>query len=140
MDKKAVAVDLDGVLAEYDGFKGIDVIGDPIPGAREFMKKLKEAGAWLIIHTCRVSEIIEGDEKFANNLAIKKRVEIVWRWLCKHDIPCDEIWAKRGKPYAVAYVDDRAVVLNRRYRPRFEEGYEFAWKECLELLEGKENE
>ena len=30
-----VAVDLDGTLAEYDGWKGEDVIGDPLPDMAE---------------------------------------------------------------------------------------------------------
>lgn len=35
MQKKTVAVDLDGVLADYStGWQGIEHIGDPIPGAR----------------------------------------------------------------------------------------------------------
>ena len=30
-----IAIDLDGTLAEYDGWKGIDNIGKPIKGAVE---------------------------------------------------------------------------------------------------------
>ncbi len=38
---KSVAIDLDGVLATYDGWKGADHIGKPIDGARAFLKELK---------------------------------------------------------------------------------------------------
>ena len=36
-----VGVDLDGTLAQYDGWKGVDHIGDPVP------KMLERVRNWL---------------------------------------------------------------------------------------------
>src|SRR6185369_12895891 len=37
-------VDLDGVLAKYDTWKGLFTIGEPFPGARKFMHDLMKLG------------------------------------------------------------------------------------------------
>ena len=34
MEKKTICVDFDGVIAQYDGFKGNDIFGDPIDGVQ----------------------------------------------------------------------------------------------------------
>jgi len=99
--KRTVAVDLDGVLAQYTGWKGIDHIGDPIPGARAFLQTLRERFE-VVIHSCRCNT--ELNREGANLLRNRIR-----DWLEKHDLPYDHIWAEAGKPAAVAYVDDRAV-------------------------------
>jgi hypothetical protein len=100
--KKSVAVDVDGVLARYNGWKGVREIGKPIDGAREFLAKLQEK--WrVIIHSTRLSESVNSDYD---------RWELagyVAGWLMGHDLPFDEVWTEGGKPKAVAYVDDRGV-------------------------------
>ena len=102
MYRKTVAVDLDGVLAVYDGWKGENIIGDPMPGAREFLQKLKKKYD-VVIFTSR-----------ARNVA--------WDWVHKHDLAkyVDEINycpvnIRFGKPVAVAYVDDRAVKFDGNF-------------------------
>ncbi len=102
--KKSVAVDLDGVLAKYTGWKGERIIEEPMSGAREFLENVSKK-YHVIIHTTR------------------KR-EIVWEWL-KHygldssvtDVNYCLVNQREGKPVAVAYVDDRAV----RFTGDFEE-------------------
>lgn len=42
MEKKTICVDFDGVIAQYDGFKGNDIFGDPIDGVQSAMEVLKE--------------------------------------------------------------------------------------------------
>ena len=100
--KKSVAVDLDGVLAEYTEWKGIGHFGDPIPGAVEFIDALREHFD-IIIHTVRCSSEINGPE--SANLLVKR----VRNWLDKHGFHYDHIWSEPGKPLAVAYIDDRAI-------------------------------
>ncbi len=99
---KQVAIDLDGTIAHYDGFKGEDIIGDPLPGAREFINILITSGFEIIIHTTRGSEVTK-------------------RWLEVHEIPYHFIndnprirGGNQGKPIAVAYVDDRAVNVRNK--------------------------
>jgi len=43
MKKRVVVVDFDGVIAEYNGWKGIDVFGRVLPYARN---ALEEFRAW----------------------------------------------------------------------------------------------
>lgn len=51
-----VGVDLDGTLAHYDGWKGDDVIGAPIPAMVDRVKALLERGVDVRIFTARVTE------------------------------------------------------------------------------------
>ena len=98
---KTVAIDVDGVLAQYDGWKGPDVIGDPIPGARGFLEELNKRGFRIVIHTTRTRDF-EGTDHKARCAAVKK-------WLVKHNLPHHVLHTQIGKPIACAYVDDRAV-------------------------------
>jgi hypothetical protein len=50
-----IGVDLDGTLAHYDGWKGIDHIGQPIPAMVERVKKWLEDGRTVKIFTARVA-------------------------------------------------------------------------------------
>ncbi len=100
--RPTVAVDLDGVLARYDGWRGIDHIGDPLPGAVEFTRRLS-AFAEVLVWTTRCSP--EANPPYdAGEL-----VGIVMDWLNRHGFCWHRIWAGHGKPIAAAYVDDRAV-------------------------------
>lgn len=92
--KPRICVDLDGVLARYEGWAGREAIGDPLPGALEFIQALREF-AEVIIHTSRADQTAG--------------MESVASWLEKHAIPHDAIHTGPGKPKAMAYVDDRSV-------------------------------
>lgn len=99
--KKTVAVDLDGVLARYDGWRGIDHIGEPIPGARAFVRVLREQFEVVIFTTrCNTKLNREGANLLRNRIR---------DWLDQHGFEYDDIHTDQGKPAAVAYVDDRAV-------------------------------
>ncbi len=98
---KTVAVDVDGVLARYDGWKGPGVIGEPIRGAKEFMESLRKDGFRVIIHTTRTKDF-EGEDHVL-------RIRSVRKWLEENNIPYDDLHTEIGKPIACAYVDDRAV-------------------------------
>jgi len=101
--RQTIAVDLDGTIASYDGYKGAEEIGDPIPGAKEFMallcKKYK-----VLVFTCRVS--VEFNPGYTGD----HLKGIIVNWFQRHNIPYHEIYVGQGKPLASAYVDDRAVV------------------------------
>ena len=56
---KYVAIDLDNTIAKYDGWRGLDHIGEPIEGVREQIDRLVEAGFKIIIHTCRHLKSLE---------------------------------------------------------------------------------
>lgn len=99
--RKTVAVDLDGVLARYDGWQGVDHFGEPLPGSRAFLRKLRETFE-VVIFTTRCNA--ELNREGANLLRNRVR-----DWLDAHGFEYDHIHAEQGKPPAVAFIDDRAV-------------------------------
>ena len=95
---KVVAVDLDGTLLEYDGWKGPAHFGQPIPGVVKALFELKKAGWAVAIWTTRRTDY-----------ALKAHLD-------KHDIPYDFINKNPFGPsngshkiFADVYLDDRAV-------------------------------
>ncbi len=81
-----IALDFDGVLAEYAGWKGEDVTGSPIQGAREFVLSLLGKGYGAVMYTCRRADVVE-------------------RWLRDNGFPL--LAVSDTKPQALLYVDDR---------------------------------
>lgn len=107
--KPRICVDLDGVLAKYKGWKGLDHIGDPIPGAKAFVEELDKF-AEIVIFTSRCStELLEATSSKATlgNLRIR-----IIEWLERHDIPFADVYVGQGKPRAAAFIDDRGVHCN----------------------------
>lgn len=96
-----ICVDLDGVLAKYDGWRGIEHFGEPIPGAIEFTRDLSQ-WAEIVIYTARCN-------KKEDRRPIRELREFVRVWLDGHGFAWDEIYTSQGKPFADAYIDDRAV-------------------------------
>ncbi len=94
--RRTIAVDFDGVIAEYDGWKGVGVLGAPRADVREVLQTLRAEGWKIIIHTTRSEQ------------------EIV-DYLVRHGIVYDEInrnsdYKTQGvKPVADVYWDDRAI-------------------------------
>lgn len=123
--KPTVCVDLDGVLAQYDGWLGVERIGAPIQGAKEFLCDL-HAIARVVIFTVRTNLTEQGDDR---------GLTAVRNWLERREMPYDEIYTGQGKPIASAYVDDRAVYcapLTTPVEPVYM--YQQAFKECQRLL------
>jgi hypothetical protein len=91
-----VAVDLDGVIAEYDRWEGVGIIGSPRPDVVQALRILRSEGWKVVVHTTR------SEEEIADYLHCNK-------------IPYDEInrnssYQNTGqKPVATVYWDDRAV-------------------------------
>jgi len=126
--RKTVCVDVDGVLAQYDGWKGVDHIGDPIPGAVEFTRSLAKH-ADILIYTTRCCEEINRPEK--SHLLVNR----VRDWLDRHGFAYHAIWDGQGKPICAAIVDDRAVSL--RPQPGHEiASYTMALAAIQHLCEG----
>jgi len=102
--RKCVAIDVDGVLAIHDDWKGVDVIGLPIQGAVEFVATVAEH--WdIVIHTCRCTPSL-------NRLAAHLLVNRLRAWLDEHGFVYHHIWAEEGKPVADYYIDDKGVYCN----------------------------
>jgi hypothetical protein len=92
---KTIAVDFDGVIADYDGWKGFGVLGPPRSDVAEALRLLQAEGWKIIVHTTRGEAEISA-------------------YLLQHAIPHHEInrnsdYRTMGvKPVADVYWDDRA--------------------------------
>jgi hypothetical protein len=85
-------VDLDGTICtEEQTFER--ALAKPIPGAREALKALIEAGHTVIIYSSRSWSELRMTEA----------------WLKSHDIPYSGLHL--GKPVADLFIDDRAVTF-----------------------------
>jgi len=94
--KKTVAVDLDGVLAKYTGFKGSKIIEDPAPTAKKLLQELSKEYI-VAVYTSRQTEVAVAWLERYNLLNYIDAVNYC------------QIERRAGKPVAVAYIDDRAV-------------------------------
>lgn len=110
MFKKTVAVDLDDVLADYsEGWQGIDKIGEPIKGAKEFLLELSEFAEVLIYTTRCNAGVSDRDGRTPFQLEL-----IVRKWLTDHNLKFDKVWVGQGKPLCAAIIDDRAIQCTPR--------------------------
>lgn len=96
-----ICVDLDGVLASYSGWKGLEHFGAPIAGAVDFTRELS-GWAEVVIFTSRC-------QRNDNKYSIAERKKLVAQWLDENGFSYDEIYTGQGKPFATAYIDDRGV-------------------------------
>jgi adenylylsulfate kinase len=94
--RSTIAVDFDGVIANYEGWKGERVLGAPRNDVISALTQLKAEGWKIIVHTTRGASDIRA-------------------YLTDARVPFDEInensdYSNRGhKPVARVYWDDRAV-------------------------------
>ena len=99
MSKKSrvFAFDFDGVIAQYEGFVSATHTGEPIQEVVEAIRKLKESGHKILLHSTRGDDLLK-------------------TYCTEHNIPFDYInnnpeleGENPGKPIAYVYIDDRAV-------------------------------
>jgi len=95
-DRLTVAVDFDGVIMKFTGWKGKFVFDEAISGASTFLKALSSEYR-VVIMTAR-PDIAE-----------------VWSWLAERNLSqwVDEI--TNQKVPAFVYIDDRAVQFNGNF-------------------------
>lgn len=95
-----VAVDFDGVISAYTGWKGKGIFAAPVAGCKDMLDKLREEGWVIIVHTTR------------------SETDQIITYLAENQIPYDYInynpknveqGLNQGKPLADVYIDDRAI-------------------------------
>ena len=93
--RPTIAVDFDGVIADYDGWDGSGALGLPRPDVIEALTALRKEGWKVIVYSCRSSSEIAP-------------------YLEENSVPFDEINTNSEcstagvKPVATVYWDDRA--------------------------------
>ncbi|RJO60796.1 MAG: hypothetical protein C4542_08070 [Dehalococcoidia bacterium] len=98
-DKPLICIDFDGTIAQYDGWKGIGVFGEPLPGVAAALARLRDSFRYQIcVFTTR------------------GEVDAIRDYLKRNCIPFDYIndapvmdGQNPGKPPAKYFIDDRAV-------------------------------
>lgn len=86
---RTVCVDFDGVLADYHGWKDVNTLDPPYPGALEFVERCLDEGYKVTVHTTRDPGQISV-------------------WLNAHKFPQAVEISIGRKPMASVYIDDRA--------------------------------
>jgi hydroxymethylpyrimidine pyrophosphatase-like HAD family hydrolase len=93
--RPTIAVDFDGVIADYGGWEATGVCGLPRPDVIEALTTLRAEGWKIVVYSCRSSQVIEA-------------------YLLENAVPFDEINQNSSydtggpKPVATVYWDDRA--------------------------------
>ena len=92
----SIYVDLDGTLAVYNGWKGADQIGPPVPAMLERVQNWLRTGKTVKIFTARA--------------CIPDQIPPVQAWLAQHGLHMCEVTCIKGMD-GVEFWDDRAVTV-----------------------------
>ena len=106
--EKIAAVDFDGTIKPWHGGLFGDI--EPLPGAAEAVRKLKDAGYTIFIFTSRLSTFWHHAEGWDTTEATREQVEYIRGYCEKYDIPADFVTAE--KIPAECYLDDKALQVD----------------------------
>ena len=118
---KRLIVDLDDTVSIT--IKGDYINSSPIPEIIEKLKKYKEKGFEIVIHSSRNMRTYESNLGKINIFTLPNIID----WLRKHDVPFDEVYV--GKPWCGFdgfYIDDKSI------RPS--EFIKYSYDEIQEIL------
>lgn len=96
-----IAIDFDGTIVDHL----YPDVGDPVPGAIEWIKKFQEVGAKIILYTMRSDGGSDGDV-LSDAVKFCEDNEIELYGVNKN--PTQSSWTKSPKVYAHVYIDDAA--------------------------------
>lgn len=96
--EKQIAVDLDGTLAEYHGWEGMENIGEPIESMMKRVVAWLEAGKKVVIFTARAND--------------PEAAFYIHEWLLKHGLPALEVTHIKRKQFT-EFWDDRAISVQK---------------------------
>lgn len=118
---RVICCDFDGVIAPF-GY--IDSDPEPLPGAAESLRRLRDHGFRIVILTSRMSPKWLASAGYdAEDMRAK-----VSSFLDRNDIPFDDITAE--KVPAIAYLDDRAIRVASGELPAAVDWILFARNDC----------
>ena len=109
--------DLDGTLAKYDGWKGIDHIGEPVASIVELMKKMVGSGLRVKILTARVSPRTKPEDRpnpyLENHWCISNPADMPWatknRWTAREFIQ-EWCWRNLGFVPEITHQKDHLML------------------------------
>jgi len=118
-----IVFDFDGVLCEYEGWRGHDKIGKPIPEWVDAVKRWSGWGHKIKLHTTRLNPFPFGDDKIDEEVVSLMAKRSIINWLSDAGIlDCFTIISEY-KPYGDFYIDDRNPGFNEWNPERIEEHY-----------------
>ncbi len=104
-----VCIDIDGTLCEIKQAHQTYADVQPLAGAVEQLKAMRDAGYYIILATARHMKTCDANV----GMVIARQGKTLLQWLDDHQIEYDEIWF--GKPNADLYIDDRALRFNNNW-------------------------
>ena len=104
-----VCIDIDGTLCEIRQAHQSYADVQPLAGAVEQLKAMRDAGYYIILATARHMKTCDSNV----GMVIARQGKTLLQWLDEHQIEYDEIWF--GKPNADLYIDDRALRFNNNW-------------------------
>ena len=107
--QKIVAIDLDGTLAHYDGWKGAEHIGTPVTDAVMICNLLHRAGVKVIVYTCRTNKTMNR----ISGIDTGRMVRDIGAWLHEWGLGYIHVNEDEGKPFAHAYIGDRQLYFEK---------------------------
>ena len=105
MSRKTIAVDWDGTLVEYHGYKGASVYGAPIPAMVQRVRNWIREGHEVIIFTSRVSVEHDVDK-------VMKELQTIDVALHDMGLPPLQVTANKYTRFS-EFWDDRGVHVER---------------------------
>ena len=107
----SVCFDFDGVLAEYDGWKGHEHIGKPIHENIELVKRLHSRGVKLALCSTRLNSqpFIDEPNRIDGYVSGGDALLFVLDWLKEQGIDKCFNMVQGEKPMADYYIDDKAL-------------------------------
>lgn len=99
MNNRIVCIDFDLTVADYKGWRGEGyavIDSGPLPGAKDAIKKLRNSGTMVLIHSTRCG--------------FEKGMLAIVAWLNKYNIMVDGVCS--NKPPADLYIDDKGITFN----------------------------
>lgn len=98
-----ICLDIDGTICENISVNKWYNDVEPLPGAVESLKRLKEKNYYIILQTARHMKTCNGNE----GRVLVMGAKLLFDWLEKWEIPYDEVYF--GKPHADLFIDDKGV-------------------------------
>lgn len=113
-----LAIDFDGVLSDYTGWRGHNAPFDPpVEGAFQTLRDYIDNGYDIVVHTSRADS--------------QSQTQRLWAWFKEFGLErryLDHLAITSTKPAAVMYIDDRAWYFTGTF-PTIQEIKEFkTWK------------